>query len=92
MTEYKGYRIEPFEPMAGRWRARISRPGGKKMEMTVPPSVQPFFDTVDTMWYGLAKARDRRRRDELKQASADPSPRDEEAFAGCDRRPYRWTL
>jgi len=34
MTEYKGYRIEPFEPEPGRWRARISRLDGQSLKGT----------------------------------------------------------
>jgi hypothetical protein len=54
MTEYKGYRIEPFEPTPGRWRARISRLDGKKLKTIVPPTEQAFLDTQDTVSYGHA--------------------------------------
>ena len=54
MTEYKGYRIEPFQPEPGRWRARISRLDGKKLKTAVPPTEQPFLDTMDTVSYGHA--------------------------------------
>jgi hypothetical protein len=54
MTEYKGYRIEPYEPTPGRWRARITRLDGKKLETTVPPTEQAFLDTMDTVSYGHA--------------------------------------
>ena len=54
MTEYDGYRIEPFEPTPGRWRARISRLDGKALKTGVPPTEQPFLDTMDTESYGLA--------------------------------------
>jgi len=54
MTEYKGYRIEPFEPEQGRWRARISRLDGKKLKTTIPPTEQAFLDTQDTVSYGHA--------------------------------------
>ena len=40
MTEYNGYRIEPYEPTPGRWRARISRLDGKKLKTTIPPTEQ----------------------------------------------------
>jgi hypothetical protein len=33
VTEYKGYRIEPYEPEPGRWRARISRLDGKELKI-----------------------------------------------------------
>ena len=54
MKEYDGYRIEPFEPEPGRWRARISRLDGKKLKTAVPPAEQPFLDTADTVSYGHA--------------------------------------
>jgi len=54
MTEYKGYRIEPFEPKPGSWRARITRLDGKKLKTTAPPTVQAFLDTMDTVSYGHA--------------------------------------
>ena len=54
MTEYKGYRIEPFQPEPGRWRARISRLDGKKLKTAIPPTEQPFLDTMDTVSYGHA--------------------------------------
>ena len=54
MTEYRGYRIEPFEPEPGIWRARISRLDGKDLKIAVPPTVQAFLDTIDTVSYGHA--------------------------------------
>lgn len=54
MTEYDGYRIEPFEPTPGRWRARITRLDGKALKTTVPPTVQAFLDTTETASYGQA--------------------------------------
>ena len=54
MTEYDGYRIDPFEPEPGRWRARISRLDGKNLKTAVPPTEQPFLDTADTVSYGHA--------------------------------------
>ena len=54
MTEYKGYRIEPFEPTPGSWRARISRLDGKDLKITIPPMVQAFLDTPETVSYGHA--------------------------------------
>ena len=54
MTEYKGYRIEPFEPELGRWRARISRLDGRALKTAVPPTAQAFLDTTDTVSYGHA--------------------------------------
>jgi hypothetical protein len=54
MTEYNGYRIEPFEPTPGRWRARISRLDGKKLKTTVPLTEEAFLDTMDTVSYGHA--------------------------------------
>jgi hypothetical protein len=54
MTEYKGYRIEPFEPEPGRWRARITRLDGKELKTAVPPTAQAFLDTTDTVSYGHA--------------------------------------
>jgi hypothetical protein len=54
MKEYKGYRIELFEREPGRWRARISRLDGKQLKTTVPPTVQAFLDTMDTVSYGHA--------------------------------------
>jgi hypothetical protein len=54
MTEYKGYRIEPYEPTPGLWRARISRLDGKKLKTAVPPTEQAFLDTMDTVSYGHA--------------------------------------
>jgi hypothetical protein len=54
MTEYKGYRIEPFETVPGRWRARISRLDGKELKTAVPPAAQAFLDTTDTVSYGHA--------------------------------------
>jgi hypothetical protein len=54
MTEYDGYRIEPFEPTPGRWRARISRLDGKELKTTAPPTVQAFLDTMETASYGQA--------------------------------------
>jgi hypothetical protein len=54
MTTYKGYRIEPFEPEPGRWRARISRLDGEKLKTAVPPTVQAFLDTMDTVSDGHA--------------------------------------
>jgi len=54
MTEYKGYRIEPFEPEPGRWRARISRLDGQSLKTTVPPKAQASLDTMDTVSYGHA--------------------------------------
>ena len=54
MTEYKGYRIEPFEPEPGRWCARISRLDGKKLKTAVPPTEQPFLDTQSAVSYGHA--------------------------------------
>jgi hypothetical protein len=52
MKEYDGYRIEPFEPEPGRWRARISRLDGKKLKTAA--AEQPFLDTADTVSYGHA--------------------------------------
>ena len=54
MTGYRGYRIEPFEPEPGIWRARISRLDGKDLKIAVPPTVQAFLDTIDTVSYGHA--------------------------------------
>jgi hypothetical protein len=54
MTEYKGYRIEPYEHEPGRWRARISRLDGKKLKISVPPTEQATLDTMDTVSYGHA--------------------------------------
>jgi hypothetical protein len=54
MTEYKGYRIEPFEPEPGSWRARITRLDGKQLKTAVPPTKQAFLDTMDTVSYGHA--------------------------------------
>jgi hypothetical protein len=54
MKEYRGYRIEPYEPTPGRWRARISRLDGKKLRTTVPPTEQGFLDTMDAVSYGHA--------------------------------------
>jgi len=50
MTQYKGYRIEPFEPAPGRWRARISRLDGKRLKT----AGQAFLDTLDTVSYEQA--------------------------------------
>jgi len=52
MTEYKGYRIEPFEPEPGQWRARISRLDGKKLKTAVPPTEQAFLDAMNGTSYG----------------------------------------
>jgi hypothetical protein len=52
MTEYQGYRIEPFEPEPGQWRARISRLDGKNLKTAVPPSEQAYLDTMNTVSYG----------------------------------------
>jgi hypothetical protein len=54
MTEYQGYRIEPFEPEPGQWRARISRLDGKNLKTAVPPSEQAYLDTMNTVSYGHA--------------------------------------
>lgn len=54
MKEYQGYRIEPFQPEPGHWRARISRLDGKKLKTAVPPTEQPFLDTQNTVSYGHA--------------------------------------
>jgi hypothetical protein len=54
MTEYQGYRIEPFQPEPGHWRARISRLDGKKLKTASPPTEQPFLDTQNTVSYGHA--------------------------------------
>jgi hypothetical protein len=54
MKEYKAYRIEPYEPEAGKWRARISRLDGKKLKTAVPPTEQPFLETQNTVSYGHA--------------------------------------
>jgi hypothetical protein len=54
MITYRGYRIEPFEPEIGRWRARISRLDGKKIKVAIPPSEQAFLDTTDTESYEYA--------------------------------------
>ncbi|SDS24309.1 hypothetical protein [Bradyrhizobium canariense] len=54
MTEYEGYRIEPFQPEPGRWRARITRLDGKELKTAVPPAAQAFLDTMDTVSYGHA--------------------------------------
>jgi hypothetical protein len=35
MTEYKGFRIEPIETSPARWRAKISRPDGRKIKVLV---------------------------------------------------------
>jgi hypothetical protein len=54
MTEYKGYRIDPFQPEPGRWRARITRLDGKALKTGLPPTAQAFLDTVDAVSYGRA--------------------------------------
>jgi hypothetical protein len=54
VTEYQGYRIEPYEPEPSRWRARISRLDGKELKTAVPPMAQAFLDTTNTMSYGHA--------------------------------------
>jgi hypothetical protein len=54
MTGYKGYRIEPFEPEQGSWRARISRLDGKKLKTALPPTEQAFLDTMKMVSYGNA--------------------------------------
>jgi hypothetical protein len=54
MTEYQGYRIEPYEREPGRWRARISRLDGKELKTAVPPTEQATLDTLDTVSYGHA--------------------------------------
>jgi hypothetical protein len=50
-AEYLGYRIEPFEPEPGQWRARISRLDGKQLKTAVPPTEQAFLDTMNTVSY-----------------------------------------
>jgi hypothetical protein len=54
MTEYEGYRIEPYERERGRWRARISRLDGKELKTSNPATAQPFIETTDTVSYGDA--------------------------------------
>jgi hypothetical protein len=54
MKEYNGYRIEPSEPEPSRWRARITHLDGKELKTAVPPTVQAFLDTMDTVSYGHA--------------------------------------
>ena len=54
MTEYKGYRIEPFEAGARSLARRISRLDGKKLKTAVPPTEQPFLDTQSAVSYGHA--------------------------------------
>jgi hypothetical protein len=54
-AEYQGYRIEPFEPEPGQWRAaQISRLDGKNLKTAVPPTEQAFLDTMNTVSYGHA--------------------------------------
>ncbi len=47
MLTHRGYRIEPFEPELGRWRARISRLDGTKLRSG--RSQHPFIDTEDAV-------------------------------------------
>jgi hypothetical protein len=35
MLEYKGFLIDPVETSPGRWRAKISRPDGRKIKVAV---------------------------------------------------------
>jgi len=71
MLTYRGYRIEPFEPEPGRWRARISRLDGKKTKVA-GRSQHPFIDTEDAVLAEetdqAGKADDRPLRDKLNLA------------------------
>jgi hypothetical protein len=43
---YRDFRVEPFETGSGGWRARITRPDGRKIKVAVPAGNEHGF--IDT--------------------------------------------
>jgi len=49
MVEYEGFQIEPFQTIAGGWRAKITRLDGQKIKVAVPAGDEHDFINTSGM-------------------------------------------